>query len=113
MVSQLGRTLESSGELVKNTDALTLSYRPGLSGCGKGPRYVWFFLTSSQVSLIQRKLEWFGHPGLSPGEGGREEVTGPEVLEACHGHTARGSCSPSSQLAAADCLSQGCSPLLR
>lgn len=44
----------------------------------EGPKVLVVFLTSSQVRLIQANFERFGHPGLPPGEGGREEVTGPE-----------------------------------
>lgn len=60
MVSKLWHALEPPGELVKNTDALTPTYRLGMSRSGRGPRYM-YFLTSSQVTLLQSRFENLWH----------------------------------------------------
>lgn len=57
MVSKLWHALESPRELVKNTDAMTPTYRLGLSRSGWGPRYMYFFLTSSQVTVMPSRFE--------------------------------------------------------
>lgn len=60
MVSKLWCALESPGELVKNTDASTPTYRLGLSRSGRGPQYM-YFLTSSQVIRMQLRFETLAH----------------------------------------------------
>lgn len=54
MVSKLWCVLESSGELIKYTNALTPNCRLGLSGPGQGPRYMHFLI---QVILMQWRFE--------------------------------------------------------
>lgn len=60
MVSKLWRALESPGELVKNTDALTPTYRLGLSRAGWGPRYMYFLTSSQMISDFSQGLRISG-----------------------------------------------------